>query len=63
MPWAEWSNALRARPWWIAAVVGPAVLVAAVALVLRSPTSIRTGDGVTTRSTDRPTRAGTPASG
>ena len=32
MPWAEWSDALRARPWWIATVVGLAVHVAALLL-------------------------------
>jgi len=67
VPWVEWSDALRAQPWWLAAVVGLAVLVAALLLVLRSPYPPfpLTGDardGVTTRSTDRPTRAGTPAS-
>ncbi|WP_433783446.1 hypothetical protein ACQPX6_25610 [Actinomycetospora sp. CA-101289] len=46
MPWAEWSDPLRARRWWIAAVVGLAVLVAALLLVLRSPTFTATATAV-----------------
>ena len=46
MPWGEWSDALRARPWWIAAVVGLAVVVGALLLVLRSPTFTATATAV-----------------